>query len=261
MKFEEAYHSLQGVNLPLDKITKIFINEPCLYEEQYHHFLFCPECQQAQLSYKNADTPYLSSYPQAHHDIDCSLAQDTVNPVQAKRMIKDYNSNEELRQEIQRQMNSIMRILLAENNNLIVRENAVQFHNHIHHQNENPNAQQNNHQWLPRKRIDLMLKDADYNVYKIFYGNMVLKWKKQDKSSGYYRISLYTVNTNEFKCQIKITDKVYHYLSEEIKNIDNKPCKIVFIGQLEKGNNIFSNNCGFMTLHNSQLIAVNDGLH
>lgn len=256
MKFEEAYHSQKDVNLPLYEITNIFVNEPNIFETQYRHFLFCPECQQAKLSYRNADTPYLSAYPKAQHDLDCTLAQDTVNQAQALRIINDYNNNLEVRQEIHRQMDSIMRILLAENNALPVRENMVQQHNNVNQRHENPNAQQNNHNRLPRKRIDLMLKDTDYDVYKIFYGNVILRWKEAHSPYHYNKILLYTINTHEFKCQIKVTDKVYAYLSRELKDTNNTQCKIVFIGKLKKGKKIASNNCGFAILLNSQLIKI-----
>ena len=261
MKFEEAFHSKQEINLPLYEINYVFIEQPKIFENEYRPFLFCPECHQARLAYKNAKTPYLSAYPGAIHSPDCDLAQDVVSHDEARSIVNDYNKNTDIQDSVIRQIDSTLRLLLAERNRQPLINNTSQQHrNNIHQQSEIHDGQhQENNPRLPRKRIDLTLNDTDYGVYKIFYGNVFLKWKKDTKSDeqkSNHKILLYTPKTHKFKCSIKITDNVYSYLPSEYKFINNQICKIVFIAELKKGYNLKTDNCAFATLINSQFLKI-----
>lgn len=261
MKFEEAFYLKKNLNIPIYVLTDIFVNHPKLFEMNYRRFLYCPECQQAQLAYNNAKSPYLSAYPNSVHDNDCDLAQNVATHEESRRIVYNYNCNPETRENIARQMDSTLRLLLAEKSISYVNQNSpLQHRDCTEQQDNNHNAQQVKPPRLPRKRIDLPLKDSDYNTFKIFYGNVILRWKKVEKTgvhSGFYKMLLYTQKENEFKCSIKITETVYSHLPTEYKSISNTLCKIVFIAQLEKSQTeLYSDNCGFTTLINSQLLKI-----
>ena len=232
MKFEEAYHIQQRINIPLYDLNNIFINQPNVFENRYRRYLFCPECRQAQLSYNNAKTSYLSAYPRSEHDNDCELAQNVANKTEAERIVTEYKSNVEIKDNIKRQIDSTLRLLTAEHINFQNRNNAPQQQNIMNMQGENMNAHnQAVMPRLPRKRIDLPLHDSDYNVYKIFYGNVILKWKPVSKEStqkDQNKIKIYIPRTQTLQCSIKITDNYINIYQQNIKTLIIHYVKLFF---------------------------------
>lgn len=261
MKFEEAFYSKKKLNIPISVLTDIFENQPKLFEMNYRRFLFCPECHKAQLAYNNAQSPYLSAYPKAKHGNDCGLAQNVATNKETQKIVYDYHYNPATRESIDRQINSTLRLLLAEENITTVSQKSfLQCLDYTEHKEVNYNSQKNGTSRLPRKRIDLPLTDSDYNTFKVFYGNMIICWRKTEKTNehfGYHKLLLYTPQKHEFKCSIKITENVYSHLPPVYKSINNTLCKIVFIAQLKKSQTeLRSSNCGFTTLINSQLLKI-----
>lgn len=254
MKFEEVYYKVENRVLPLYDIEDIYFNSPSEYVNKYKEHLFCPECRIARLSFNNAELPYFSTYPRALHGDDCSLTQDEASAKITTDFLKDKRNLDE----ISRQINSVVRILLEEKTetNSIKRtiknttnNNGSKIVATKKHTHKKPR--------VPRKRIDIPFRSDDYNVEKIFYGDVLLKWKYYPDEKC-YRLLLYHPVKKNFRCSIKITMRVYDHI-KEYKRFDNCVCKVVFIGELnEPKQGHKSNNVGFATLVYSEYLRIFD---
>ncbi|MEG2073880.1 MAG: hypothetical protein RRY54_03865, partial [Angelakisella sp.] len=177
MKFEEAYCATYMETYSVDFISDIFAKSPDIFSKNYQGNLYCPECHKAQLSFKNAQSPYFSAYPKAPHEPDCTLKQNTMSVKQSKKFI----SEEKNKDKIQRQMQSVMLRLFS----VVAKPRQTKVYVSTSKPTvttstiELPKTETNQ---LQQKRIDLAFRPGDFGCYKLFYGKVIARWEFDEKT-------------------------------------------------------------------------------
>ena len=202
VKFPEVYCDFEKDTVTLEEITKLYRNEYALYAENYQQSFWCPECRKVRISYNNAATPYFSAYPHSSHDDNCTYRQDEMS----LKAVEALTSTNRTREEIIRQMDSLMhtlfksdtsekKMLSSSNSSVVTRKPPKRGETKIDKR-------------IPRKRIDESFYTDDYKNYKLFYGNIKLRWEEKDALCSNRKILLYHIKTGKFICRICITDGV-----------------------------------------------------
>lgn len=227
MKFEDAFCDRVNRVISIQQAKSKFEKNAEEFAEDFKNNLWCPECRKAQLSFKNASTPYFSTYPNAHHADDCSLKQGELTSGETKQFLED-NKN---KSKIVRQVQSLLQVLLQEQPVGSAPKSKRKSHSTVAPQKleKDLNGQGKR---IPRKRIDTPFCDEDFGCYKLFYGNVNLTWEK-DKNAG-YNILLRSMGGKKFLCRIRVTDKVFPHIPNDFYSTKAFDCKIVFLAEIRK---------------------------
>lgn len=233
MKFEDAYCTYENRIITIDGATRIFGKNAETFANFYRDGFWCPECRAARLVYHNAATPYFSTYPRAAHDADCSMRQDVMD----KKQVESFVEATENKEQLIRQIKSIMQILLFET---ATAKDTYQYRP-THSIKETSSAQtcgltETHGKQVPRKRIDTNFREEDFMCFKFFYGDVFAAWEKDDEYNK-YRLILRGIHDHKFICRIGVSYKVYAHLPKEIKIKEPFNCKIVFLASMEKKKN------------------------
>lgn len=227
LKFEEAFCSQNHRYYSVDEITAIYLKEPDVFASLYRNNLFCPGCQKAKLSYNNASIPYLKSYPNAEHTDSCDLRQSEMSSDDAYAFSQDPASQEV----IQRQMQSILQNLLAMSST----GGSIAHQKICNGKSGSKTAALNTvtRKRLARKRIDMPMREEDYDCVKCFYGPVIFRWEK-DAQTGKMKILLRHQITKRFLGKLKVSKDVYDHIADNIKGTKEFRCNIVFVAIAEK---------------------------
>ena len=227
MKFEESYSLAQKRVVLISEIVATFNTDMLAFSEMKKAGFLCPECRTARLSYHNAATPYFSTFPRAAHCMDCSLAQDVMDAQKVNEFVAEAENKEQL----VRQINSVMQVLIAEN----VNDSKSHHHSLPETLKEEKTSKQKSQTYenkrIPRKRIDTELAEDDFGCFKFFYGDVLAQWENDENE---YRLLLRSTKEERFLCRIRVSPKVYYHISAEGKRFGKFQCKIVFLAQMKK---------------------------
>lgn len=227
MKFEEAFSTYDNCLHSIDEIAKLYTSNPKKFKANYNLSFVCPECYMAKLSFNNATTPYFKSYPHSVHDDDCELKQDEMSCSVAERFSDDPDNAPLIR----RQMNSILNSLLK--TDTVPYITLAQKDNTKMSKCTKNTVALTTTKRLPRKRIDLPINDEDYNRIKYFYGQVLLKWEKDEKNKR-YKILLCHREKGKLLCKISVSNTFYGYIPKDFKYPQSYNCNIVFMGTVKK---------------------------
>ncbi len=231
MKFEEAYLKRHHKTISIDNISFLFKTNKTLFVNELKDNLFCPECEQAQLAYNNASTPYLSAYPKSEHAEWCSLKQEEMSPKKALRFIK-AKENKDL---IIRQIETVILILddlSTATTKTSSKPSAIGKGTRSHFKGYSSASER-----LSRKRIDLEFRADDFNCYKIFYGTVYIKWETEYRTvkgilEEWHKILMWN-KKRKFICRLDISPRVYLHIPDNYKKMNKTNCKIGFLASFE----------------------------
>lgn len=230
-KFEKAYFKGSNSPISVEEIANEFDNNRVRFENEIRGNLYCPQCKQAQLSFRNARNPYLATYPHGEHADDCDLGQEELS---ADRVV-DYVHNSFNHDSIKRQQQSILKYLLQEEKVIEkVTKDSTEPESTDYTATKKCKKTERVKP-IPRKRIDLPLNGDDYETYKMFYGEVLLKFEKCRNGDKQKLLIWSSGDKVHFLCKIFVSSSVFEHLPAECKRITyRKKCKMVLLACLHK---------------------------
>lgn len=88
---------------------------------------------------------------------------------------------------------------------------------------------------FPRKRIDTIFREEDFDCNKFFYGDVLMNWEEAERENKhYFKLLLRHPITHKMLCVISVSDKVYKYIPSEHVFNGERSGKIVFLASLKK---------------------------
>ena len=239
IKFEEALYISGSTKIPysIDKFTKI---REANFEEYtiLKDFLFCPECNIPHLVHKYCanNHSYFSTHPNEAHDMSCSLSYSKAS----HKLLADLNSKKNL-DVLNMKLKSCLLLLIKGQRNtsnpfLIAEHDTKRSTTSI-------NSVKNSKKYcIPRKRLNCNMDDSVTTEYRIFYGEVILKWRA--KTSANIRIlDIYDCAQKSHICSLRFPNTVYHYLSVQAKKYSDEElftATISFYTKLEKNSRFYN---------------------
>ena len=230
LKYEEAFFKAENRNITLAELNHLYDKNLQSFVINIRNNLYCPKCHQAKLVYVNGDERYLRTHPKAQH-INCDLEQDII-PL---KRVKAYVKNRKNASSIKRQKESILRMLMDTPCQLNPNTEVVEAKDDNFNQESEPKKQKEESRFLrlSQKRIDHKLRDEDYNVYKFFYGEVLIQWEGLNEDGK--RLLLRDKVSGRFLCRIKVSSTVFHYIPSEWITENRRPGYIVVLGEMKIG--------------------------
>ena len=230
MKFTKAYVDSLDMTMSFDEIRKYHDTNLEYFIEKINGHLLCPQCMQAKLKYCNAKNPYLSCYPKSKHSDNCAL----IPNANCNYSFRTLMRNKTERNFVVRKIVSIY-IRFLTKIGADVSDNNSQLDSSVSKKGKKPikNKVIND---IKIKSLNRKFKEDDYGVPKIFKGEVIITFsKKTTEKSGntYHLLTLAKVDGKNI-CELKITNKVYKYLDDDIKKLNKTYCFVVFAAKFKK---------------------------
>lgn len=244
LKFTEAYiFDLQQYITP-NRITALSENTQAQLKGQ----LRCPECRQAVLSIVHSGNGkiFFRTVPSSAHDESCSAKVTTKQ----KAKINTFYEDGENRFFVKSQLESLRRLkLLPSKPHKADIAQAVNFNESM----KKATARSIQSHALFHKSLNSEFHDCDYDIYKLFYGNVRFDLMLKE-TWGFLRC--YDAKKNKLLCSIKLSEQVYKNMdTTTVKKISTSDIeqKIFFAAKMERKGAY--NNC---TLIHSSFILMDD---
>lgn len=242
MKFEEFYYDIEKEIYDLEVLVKIYNENRATYKESYYGHIYCPECYEAKLAFKpTAKTPYLSTLPTAIHNKDCSCNYDSAS----KQQMQEYYTDTKNVDAINRKLKSCIDLLLKPSKKtgktgLGKNDKGTKIESTFGFETKGKKF------LIRRKKITLPFDETeDYGVPMLFYGCVKLKWIKKEYSGQVSKyLQVLKPENNWILASIYVSDKVYQYLDETVKNITDEKYHIAFMSEMKKKGTF--NNCSLL---------------
>lgn len=235
--FDEFYYKANNSKEYLDDLQEYVENNNNSLGK-YQNQIYCPECQQAELSYvhkTNQRRAFLRRKPKEKHDEFCSYRYDYASKNFAKTYYTFLTDSQ-----IQDRMNSMMRKLLdkpkisnkvTSSRNIIFEENPFIL--------EKVESEDRIRKTLRRKSICQYLDRNVDTMLQLFYGKVRLKVVSRIKTNQ--KGESYTIHFLQIKClnkDSKLTLRTSIYRGGRLDEIDeNKEYHLVAVGHLEFSDN------------------------
>lgn len=235
--FDEFYYKANNSNEYLDNLQEyVESNNNSLGE--YQNQIYCPECQQAELSYvhkTNQRRAFLRRKPKEKHDEFCSYRYDYASKKFAETYYTDFTDSQ-----IQDRMDSMMRKLLDKPK---ITNKVISSKNIIFEENpfilEKVESEDRIRKTLRRKSICQYLDRNVDTALQLFYGKVRLKIVSRTKVNQ--EGESYTFYFLQVKClnkDGKWTVRTSIYRGRKLDDIDeNKEYHFVAVGHLEFNDN------------------------
>ncbi len=228
-KFPEAFCNSIDENISAQNLFEIEQNDPCQYVSVYRGRLVCPRCKKAPVSLVHDVTPFFRSYPGAKHLAGCDLVQDH------DRTAKGKSSGEETkdRDKIKHRLSWVFEQLLDGKNEKLGDPDCLDYDKSEIKRRDIGTQEKNT---IAQKSLRSRFISADFQVHKVFYGNVFASWEDTDNDSGKW-LHIETPDRSRTICQIKVTNKVAMFLKPHILRTTDEVCKIAFYGMINKRGN------------------------
>lgn len=188
----------------LDEMIDMYDDDEVNYS-YVHKRLCCPCCNRRNIQIKFTDQTASIKSKRSSHDITCDYYGYTESQVNIKKKLKAGTSFEEDMLEVQNKINTKLKR-------------------------------------VPKKSIERLLCDDDYNIYKIFYGNVIIKKAYSKDETKYLNYSLKSKRGDIII--VSIQRHLFVHMQSTLlfleKNIDHE-INIVFLGvlkEVERYNNL-----------------------
>lgn len=257
-KFDEAALSNDNKKT-FEKISLEKINEEIKKDEtnikNYKGIIFCPECNEPQLSIVNnskTNDYFLRTYPRQNHSDICSYSFEDVDVDIFNAFLEEKNNTQFINSKLHNIIDRLLRNKFLDFNPLIVRlnDNKITAENISREEKNRYNVRR-----IPIKSITAPFSDDDYGVYKFFYGNVDIVIKERtNKTSNelFYSLIIYKKKTNTILCSLSVSRNVFIHLQRLYNlELDNKKeeiyiafaSKLTLNNQYKNGTIIHSDYC------------------
>lgn len=220
-KFEDAAYSVDKSsyeNVKIEELIRLKITDPIMYMKKYNGRLFCPECHKPQLSLvdKSKERNYhLRAYPKQEHASNCSKILEYTTESMLEKCLKDSASYDFLSSKLKRiLLNKFFKIqdervsLVKTNDNKKILLEDIKDNTHI--------AQTKNIYQIPIKSLTAPFDDDDFNIYKLFYGNVDIQLNERKSGDNtFYSLGIYSKESKVAFCSLTVDEDVKPYLSNQ----------------------------------------------
>ncbi len=169
----------------------------------YKGYMFCPECQKAELSFTRKTylkRAFLSKLPTSNHEEGCSYIHDYATKNEVKQFIDSLNSRQ-----IQDRLETVINSLTRAKNDKNIKSNKSNTQNPfiIEVKNRNNNR---TYKSIPRKSLNSSFKKEEQDNIYIFYGTVKLTAKEfvSKKGKTFYKLLIYIKRNNQWKYKTQI---------------------------------------------------------
>ena len=246
--YEAAFRSNlnQYIKLNIEYLTEIIESEPKVFYETYSGNLFCPECFKPQLtlvmSYKTGKY-YLRGYPKQKHENNCYHGFEPVKSNIFNDFCQDTKTHKFIKNKLQKLINKMLNNCIESENPFlikVIKENC----SIVKISDKDIKEKRNIHQ-IPNKSLTSIFDDDDFEVFKLFYGNVDLILIERisiENDRNFYMLKINKKNGN-YICSLSMTKIVATYLMNlyNIKtDVKVKNVYISFAAKLKK-NGFFKN--------------------
>lgn len=239
MKFEEALYVNKGLKklVSIDVISKIRKDNPIKFRDEIQGYLYCPECHSPQLIHRQCvgkSDHFATSKDQKHKD-ECSSLYEKANQKIISEILSEPN-HEKLKNRLQYFLMSLHKPIKLKSNPLIYKKTKI---SKVNTDKKEVNNIVIKSYYLPRKRLTNKLLPDDVEDTKIFYGDVLIKWRSLPDEK--HLLLIHNLQS-QYICSLFMSKNVYNYIDNNFK-IDMK-CSVAFIAKLnakEQNEKIFYN--------------------
>lgn len=234
-KFEEALYLGNGdrVLYSVEQISSMRKEDNNEYNQLKDH-LFCPECELPHLVHHSCTTKsdYFSANPHEQHEECCSFFCNKAT----KTILENVNDRPDLIKITQR-LDKCLEWFIdgikgdQENPVVIDHERDRDFLNMCIRNN----IEQRRNYYIPRKRLIEFLDEDCTKSFRIFYGEVYVRWNKSIDKFHPHKLGIFHIKEGRWICSVKFTDNVYSHLPAEIKTDDLSQrfrCLIAFYAKM-----------------------------
>lgn len=217
--------------ISLEILIDIYNKNNQLYINTYYNQIYCPECHKAKLNliHMKNDKFCLRAFPKQKHGDLCSKQLPLVSNSVFKKYCEAKDSVEHINRRLHQLIDMVLKKATISSNPQVIRTINGKCSD-----DEVMKQEISNHTYLkaiPIKSLTTPFHDDDYNVWKIFYGKVNIKWDKTDYS---YNLKCYHPTKNYLICRISVSNKIYdYYLPDEYKQ-DRINIFIAFAGNIQR---------------------------
>ena len=245
-KYDEAAFSPDRIRfepLKLEDAIELIKQDENAFHTRYDRNLFCPECRIPPIGMVCRDGEYFfRGFPNCAHDPNCSKGFDPIS----SRILKEFASDPVNHDFLQRKLERFIDRLL-QRDNLPVHPLLLRVdNNRCMGDDINPANVRNrqNIRRIPTKSITAPFGNDDLGFYKLFYGNVDVRYTKVEKSEAtFFKLMFYKCNSNTVLCSLSCSAQVATYLQNTYRFCPNQlfPNRYVaFYSVLKKNNQYFN---------------------
>lgn len=233
LKFYQFYYN--GALHSINEFMPLFMQDRKMAYDKYNGKIFCPMCYTAPLTIvAGLDKCYfrVSHSNMYKHHANCSYRLEEASPHQSNEFYEQATDND-----IQSLLQSCVNKMLKGTVHIDREKNGMSVNSDCDFSFLTIKIKRGKKAFLPNKLLTHSLYDDDLNMDKLFYGKCRVYWNRHE---DYKYLNILHENY-KLICSIKATNKVYRYLSRNIKDIaDSKEHSelhyICFVTKLEKKN-------------------------
>lgn len=250
LKYEQFWFENQIYNF--DVLWDLYKKDNGKAINKYYGKIYCPMCLEAPLYFAGGDKRhYLRTADNNLHAEGCPYGLDEAS----NQEVKDFYigaADEDIRSRLRSCMNYLFKSTVRREIEALTNKNvSVKCPTFL-----TLKTNRGRYVHLPHKSLNCPITNSDIGAEKLFYGKCHLYWHKNEKRN-YLKVL-----GSELKeiCSIKITESVFKYLPENIRNIPISKeaaeeyyiCFFTNLEKREKANAIYYNG----TLHRSDHILI-----
>lgn len=218
-----AYHSDNDRwnIISVENLIEQYSENDKLFYKKYKQRLYCPECKQVLLSFVDSKDKkqHLRAYPNLHHADTCSYSLDEVSPQQFETYLSDNKNIQAIQNRLRAMIHMLLRNEELNTNPLVITiEQGAVSNNDVP---RNIVLSKKQHRSIPNKSLTAPFDRADYNIWKLFYGKVNIRWrhKKFDDENIKYSLDLYNTSTNKYICTLNMKKLPYYWFEKQNSKI------------------------------------------
>lgn len=252
-----------GKEYSIEEICEIKKKDPSGFLEIKAN-LVCYECGIPQMTAKlgEINEHHYSKSPRQNHDIDCYYWGEEYTQKEVETIVDTLQNHRPSQQQVLNAFNQIQRYLNRENKDLGTIANDVK-NNHgrpdITKGVRGDNYGDKNRKYIPRKKLTKKITQEDEGVWKIYYGEIGIKYKGSQKGFENYLIYANPTNSKDYRLSIgihenAIFDEAQKKYFNTIKK-KNMRCNLMVLGKVrihKTATDIYNN----ISVYNSKLLRI-----
>lgn len=217
-KYDEAIFSSNDLFefVSLEMLIDLYNDNYKSYINRYYNKIYCPECYKAKLNliHTNSDKFWLRAFPKQEHDDLCSKQLPLVSNSMFNKYCESKDSAEHINKRLHQLIDMVLKKETIDFNPLVIKVVDKKCSNDEVMKHEIRNH--TNLKSTPIKSLTNPFHDDDYDVWKMFYGKVRIKWNKSTYS---YNLMCYHPTKNYLICRISVSNMIYDcYLPDEYKH-------------------------------------------
>ncbi len=234
VKFDYAAFSPDGKSfekISLEKIIELKLSDNMLFNKTYPNHLYCPECYKPQLVLveNKVKRYFLRGYPNQQHANDCYKGFDLVSQKVFDTFLINSESTNFINKKLQKVIDKMLRNVKSNKDTFLIKVINKECLTEVIQEKE-INKKSRIIKQIPHKSITSPFDDDDFDVFKLFYGNVdIVLLEKENKKNNekFYVLEFFKKNSKYKFCSLSMGTKIYYFfvkkynlnVGETIKNV------------------------------------------